>query len=84
MTGASGEISRIRKESFSLLSFPILFYNIFIGITINRIYTVTCQLGSVHMIPVTGLARAQTEMSAHSYFPIKNSVAFIWVNGLAR
>ena len=25
-----------------------------------------------------------SEISAHSYFPIKNSVAFIWVNGLAR
>ena len=25
-----------------------------------------------------------SEISAHSYFPIKNSVAFIWANGLAR
>ena len=25
-----------------------------------------------------------SEISAHSYFPTKNPVAFIWVNGLTR
>lgn len=41
-------------------------------------------LGPVHMHDRGNWAAPLSEISAHRYFPIKNHVAFIWVDGLAN